>query len=132
MPSACVCVIEDHEPTRVTVRYLLEEAGYEVIEAANGLAGYALLTTIPERLVVVLDHKLPALDGCDLLQLVAQDEELRERHAVIFLTASPKRAIEDCEEAMDALDVPLVPKPFDIETLLEAVRRAELRLVPEP
>lgn len=35
MPSACARAIEGHEPTRVTVRYLLEEAGYEVVEAAT-------------------------------------------------------------------------------------------------
>src|SRR5262249_25340199 len=84
MSFARVCVIEDHEPTRVTVRYLLEDVGYQVIEAANGLVGHATLRNSPERLVVVLDHTLPALDGCDLLELVARDEELRERHVVVF------------------------------------------------
>jgi two-component system cell cycle response regulator DivK len=125
-----VCIIEDDEGTREAVRDLLVDAGYDVITAANGLIGHALIRTSPERLVVALDHKLPALDGCDLLEIVAQDEELRARHTFIFMTASPKRALEDCEAALDELDVPLVPKPFDIDDLVEAVRQAEQRLVP--
>jgi CheY-like chemotaxis protein len=89
-----------------------------------------MITTSMERLIVVLDHKLPKLDGCDLLEIVAQDEALRARHTFIFMTASPKRALEDCEEALDELDVPLIPKPFDIDELVAAVQQAEQRLVP--
>src|SRR5262245_25552611 len=125
-----VCVIEDDEATRETVRDLLVDAGYDVVAAANGLIGYSMLTTSIERLIVVLDHKLPKLDGCDLLELVAQDGQLRARHTFIFMTASPKRALEDCEEALEELDVPLISKPFDIDELVDAVREAELRLMP--
>ncbi len=125
-----VCVIEDDEATRETVRDLLEDAGYEVVTAANGLIGYSMLSNSLERLVVLLDHKLPKLDGCDLLEIVAQDEQLRARHTFIFMTASPKRALEDCEESLEELDVPLVSKPFDIDELVDAVREAERRLVP--
>jgi CheY-like chemotaxis protein len=88
--------------------------------------------TSMQRLVVVLDHKLPKLDGCDLLEIVANDERLRARHTFIFMTASPKRALEDCEEALEELDVPLISKPFDIDELVDAVRQAEQRLEPVP
>jgi len=125
-----VCIIEDDEATRDTVRDLLVDAGYDVVTADNGLAGYNMLVTSLERLIVVLDHKLPKLDGCDLLEIVANDEHLRARHSFVFMTASPKRALEDCEETLEELDVPLVPKPFDIDELVEAVREAEQRLVP--
>lgn len=127
---ARVCIIEDDEATLETVRYLLEDAGYEVVTATNGLLGYNMLVTSMERLIVVLDHKLPKLDGCNLLEIVANDERLSARHTFIFMTASPKRALEDCEEAIEELDVPLIAKPFDIDQLVDAVREAEQRLVP--
>jgi CheY-like chemotaxis protein len=125
-----VCIIEDDEATRETVRDLLVDAGYDVVTAANGLLGHTMLLASMERLIVLLDHKLPKLDGCDLLEIVAQDEDLRARHTFIFMTASPKRALEDCEEALEDLDVPLIAKPFDIDELVEAVQQAEQRLVP--
>ena len=123
-----VCVIEDDDATREPVRELLEEEGYRVIEAANGLDGLALLHSAEQRLVVALDHKLPALDGCDLLDIVAHDALLRERHAFIFMTASPNVAQEDCEEAVEELNATILPKPFSIDEMARAVRQAALSL----
>ena len=125
-----VCVIEDDTDLRETVRDLLNDEGYEVIEASNGLAGKALLEASLERLVVVLDYRLPALNGCDLLEIVAQDEALRARHTFIMLSGSPRQTVEDCEEAIDDLDVPVLSKPFHIDDLVEAVEQAEQRLEP--
>jgi CheY-like chemotaxis protein len=123
-----VCVIEDDEVTREMFRILLEDAGYCVREAADGLAGYALLRDAPERLVALVDHKLPAMDGCDLLELIAADEHMRVWHAFIFVTASPQRAEQDCGETLDELDTPIVEKPFDIDTVLDAVAAAIARM----
>lgn len=123
-----ICVIEDDDAIRETVRALLEDEGYQVIEAADGLSGYHLLCNAAAPLVAVVDHKLPRMDGCDLLELVAQDEELRARHAFIFVTASPRRAAEDCGESLEELGAPLVAKPFDIDQLLAPVAEAAQRL----
>ena len=130
MAIATVCVIEDDEGIRDIVRDLLTDEGYNVIEVATGLEGKQILDASAGRLIVILDYRLPALDGCDLLEIVAQDEDLRERHTFIMMSASPAKTVEDCEEAIDELDVPIVPKPFDIDELVEAVREAEKRLEP--
>ena len=124
-------VIEDDTDTRDAVRFLFTDAGYEVVEARDGLEGRLLLESSQERMIVLLDYRLPALDGCDLLEIVAQDEQLRARHTFIMMSASPRQAAEDCEEAVEELDVPVVPKPFHIDELLDAVRQAEQRLEPE-
>ena len=127
---ARVCIIEGDEPTREVVRYLLTDEGYEVIEASNGLQGKALLEAARDRLIVLLDHRLPMIDGCNLLEIVAQDEALRARHTFLMMAASPRHAIEDCGDAIDDLDVPLVPKPFSIDELVEAVQEAQQRVEP--
>jgi CheY-like chemotaxis protein len=127
-----VCVIEDDEAIRETMRLLLEDAGYSVIEASDGITGRDLLRESPNRMIAVVDHKLPRMDGCDLLEQVANDEDLRERHTYIFVTASPKRAAEDCEETLEELAVPVLAKPFDIDELLDAVAEAEQKLVHIP
>lgn len=125
---ARVCIIEGDEPTREVVRYLLTDAGFEVIEASNGLKGKAMLEAAPDRLIVLLDHRLPVIDGCDLLEIVAQDEALRARHTFLMMAASPRHAVDDCGDAIDDLDVPVVPKPFSIDDLVEAVQDAQRRL----
>ncbi|HET9111467.1 MAG TPA: response regulator [Ktedonobacterales bacterium] len=128
-----VCVIEDDEALRDTLRMLLEEEGYPVVEAADGLAGYRLLTETDQRLIALVDHKMPQMDGCDLLERMEQDATLRARHTYIMLSASPKQADEDCGETLEELEAPLVHKPFSIDEVLDAVAEAVQRLgAPSP
>lgn len=127
-PAPAVCVIEDDDAIRAALRFLLEEEGYPVLEAADGLAGYHLLRTSVAPLIAVVDHKLPKMDGCDLLDLAAKDEDLRERHEFIFVTASPQHAEDDCGETLEELNVPVIPKPFDIDEVLAPVAAAAQRL----
>lgn len=127
---AKICVIEDDEGIREIVRDLLADEGYEVVVASNGLEGRSILEASTEPLIAILDYRLPILDGCDLLEIVARDERLRARHTFIMMSASPQKTAEDCEEALDDLDVPVVSKPFDIDDLVEAVREAGQRLEP--
>lgn len=123
-----ICVIEDDRGIREALRALLEDAGYHVIEAADGLEGYRLLQKTPDRLVALVDHKMPQMDGCDLLELVAKDDVLRTRHEFIFVTASPRRAEEDCGETMEDLSASLLSKPFHIDDVLDAVAKAAERI----
>jgi CheY-like chemotaxis protein len=126
--DTAVCVVEDDDAIRETLRYLLEEEGYRIVEAVNGLDALRLLQSAPERLVVLLDHKLPEMDGCDLLDIVANDAALRERHAFILVTASPARAEQDCGETLEELGAPLLPKPFGIDEVMDAVADAIQRI----
>jgi len=123
-----VCVIDDNPAIREVVRLLFEDASYVVVEADDGLSGLALLQGSVEPLVAVIDHQLPHLAGSELLDLVALDETLRQRHGYVFLTGDPHRAVEECGETLAELAVPLVSKPFDIDELLEAVHTAERQL----
>lgn len=123
-----VCVIEDDAGIRDALRAVLEDAGYHVLEAADGLAGYHLLKASEGPLVALVDHRMPRMDGCDLLELVAKDEDLRSRHEFIFVTASPRKATEDCGETMEDLAATLLPKPFHIDDVLDAVANAAERL----
>jgi CheY-like chemotaxis protein len=126
--AARILLIEDDESTREAVRFILTEEGYDVREATNAMDGHALLLASQEPLVAVLDFRLPALDGCDLLDIIAHDEQLREQHAFVMISASPKRAEDDCGDTLADLDVPLLGKPFDIDELLGAVQEAQQRL----
>src|SRR5260221_5035430 len=65
-----VLVVEDDDSTRQALVWMLEDDGYGVTQAADGVAGLAALQASPSPLVVLLDHRLPALNGCDLLKLV--------------------------------------------------------------
>ena len=62
-----VCIVEDDEDIRTTLRFLLEDAGYSIREAANGVVALELLRSASSPMVVLLDLMLPILDGAGVL-----------------------------------------------------------------
>lgn len=79
MVSALVVHDED---ARYTLRALLEDTGYAVIDAADGVQALDTLRASISPLVVVLDLDLPRFDGMGILWEVADDECLSARHAL--------------------------------------------------
>ena len=127
---AKVLIIEDDESIRESIRFILQDEDYETLEAPNAIEGHTMLLAAEEPLVVLLDYRLPVMDGCDLLGIVAQDARLRDRHVFVMMSASPKQTREDCGEELEDLEVPVLGKPFEIDELVEAVHEAQLRLHP--
>ncbi len=80
-----------------------------------------------DRLVVLLGLMMPYVDGEAVLEAVAADEELANRHAIIMVTASNATAGR-VAELREQLSVPLIPKPFKFEEILDAVEAAAARL----
>jgi DNA-binding response OmpR family regulator len=79
-----ILIVEDDELLRDAFKLLLEDAGYQVLEA--GSAGEALRLVI-ERLpaLVVLDLGLPDRPGLDVVRAMRQDHDLMDT-PVIALT----------------------------------------------
>jgi CheY-like chemotaxis protein len=120
-----VLIVDDDESIRETARFLLEDEGYEVIEAPDGAAALDLLRMSDQPMVVLLDIVMTRLSGVELLKLVGHDERLT-RHAFVVWTAS--RVLVPME-LLASLDAPLVLKPFDMDELLAVDARAAERLV---
>ncbi len=123
-----VLIVDDDEGIRETLRFMLEDAGYSVIEAENGSKALDRLRASQESLVVLLDVKMPVLNGEQLLEKVAQEPLLLQRHAFIVDTASPQAINPKMTELMTKLSIPFVPKPFGIDELLVTIRRAAARM----
>lgn len=123
-----VLIVDDDRDTREAMRFLLEDAGYEVVEAPEGNAALDMLRTSRDRLVVLLDWMMPGMGGAEVLSAVANDGALSGQHAFVLVTASPAYVSTTVIELASALSVPVVSKPFDVEVLLEAVAAAAQRL----
>jgi two-component system, sensor histidine kinase and response regulator len=69
--------IDDEESLRFTVMMLLQEEGYELIQAENGVEGIrAAKENKPD--VILLDINMPIMDGFETLQKLKEDEQLRD------------------------------------------------------
>ncbi len=125
---AWVLVVDDDEPTRETLRVILEDAGYAVAEAPDGQAALEMLRSTPYHAIVLFDLLMPVLDGIGFLRAVKDDEWLAKRHGYILLTANRKALQVDSEGLITSLSVKVVQKPFDVDPLLHLIAGVEQAL----
>ncbi|MET0921202.1 MAG: response regulator [Acidimicrobiia bacterium] len=125
-PTTRVVIAEDEAIIRLDLRELLEEEGYEVVgETGRGDEAIELVRLLGPDLVI-LDIKMPGLDGLSAARAVA-GERLA---AVLILTAFSQRDL--IERARDAGALAYLVKPFQKSDLIPAIeialgRFAELR-----
>ena len=115
-----VLIAEDETIIRMDLREMLEEEGYEVVEAADGDAAVRLAReTRPD--FVILDIKMPVRDG-----LSAAKEITDERIApVLILTAYSQRDL--VAQASEAGAMGYLVKPFQRSDLIPAIEIAKGR-----
>jgi CheY-like chemotaxis protein len=124
-----VLIVDDDTDIRGTLRVALEDAGYTVHEASDGLSAMDLLLTSPAPLVVLLDLMMPRMTGSEILELFANDVVWARRHAFIVLTAAAGRSgMVQLQPLLQHLASPLLPKPYDLDALLAVVHAAAQRL----
>lgn len=123
-----VLIVDDDEGIRETIHFALEDAGYTVAEAGDGLAALKQLRASTERMVVLLDLMMPGLDGAGLLGAIAADARLSSQYAFVLITANTRTLTLAFATLLQNLSVPVLTKPFDIDTLLDAVATAAHRL----
>jgi CheY-like chemotaxis protein len=125
---ARILVVDDDDAIRETLRFALEDAGYDVLEAADGLTALRLLRGTSERMIVLLDLMMPSLDGAGVLGTVAGDTRLSTQFAYILITANTKTFPLAFATLLTTLHVPTIAKPFDIDDLLAIIDQANDRL----
>src|SRR5215475_6090509 len=114
-----ILVIDDEAHIRHMMRLTLEAAGYEVGEAADGLQGLEMCGADAVWDVVLLDQKMPGIDGIETLR------RLRERAPatrVIMVTAFA--SVELAVDAMKLGATDFLRKPMTPDTLRHTVAAA--------
>ena len=119
-----VLIVEDDEPIHAGLRVLLTEEGYATLDAWNGQQALEYIRSTPRPLIVLLDWRLPDMDGGHVFQTAHAEPTPERRRAYIFCTANSDTLPLATVRLMDQLRVPLVRKPFDIDDLLAAIARA--------
>jgi two-component system response regulator (stage 0 sporulation protein F) len=114
---ASILIIDDEEIIRALLRSVLEAAGYEVTEAANGRIGLELYRQNPRDLVIT-DILMPELNGLDML-LELTREFLRAKVIAISGAGEGKNVL-DVAKLLGARQT--FQKPFSVAKLLGAVR----------
>jgi heavy metal response regulator len=111
-----ILVVEDEQKVASFIKKGLEEEGYAVDVAADGEEGLALgLARVHD--LIILDIRLPKMDGLRVLQVLRQDHVTAP---VLLLTV--RATIEDKVLGLDAGADDYLTKPFAFQELVARVR----------
>src|SRR5437763_5614287 len=107
-----VLIVEDNAGTRLAMSRMMRDAGADVVTARDGEEGLGYLLT--QRFDVLLtDLRMPVMDGFELLQHCQKLPETRRPSRIIAISGEYEAG------ALRGQPVQFLPKPFNIDTLLE-------------
>jgi CheY-like chemotaxis protein len=110
-PIATVLVVDDDDAVRRLIARELEQDGFRVLSAADGVEALAVLNEGGIEVdLMVCDLLMPQLDGYQLA------------HRVAALPDAPKIIFTSAFRSNLELDHPVLTKPFHLDDLREAVR----------
>jgi DNA-binding response OmpR family regulator len=112
-----VLVVDDEPDLSWVMRFNLEVEGYRTFAAADGRTALHLLRQQhPE--VMILDVMMPVMDGWSVLEeLNGTEDAERPRVVVVSARTSPEDRQRATTLGVDAF----IPKPFELDDLLEVV-----------
>lgn len=134
-----ILVVEDDEAIAEMLILLLTSVGYRVTCVARPEEAHSILSTpagspnpqvVPSSVrlggetsypdLVLLDLRLPGLDGAEMMRQLARS--VQHLPPVIVLSAKPRGAVDAAAQSIGAVDA--VAKPFLIEELLHRIDEA--------
>ena len=113
-----ILIVDDQPDLRLILRQVLEDEGYDCLEASDGNMALQMLNEYPSISLVVTDFNMPRMDGLQLLARMAAHPLLLSI-PTLFVTAEHSAALR-----LKALQVGasrVLFKPYDFRELQECV-----------
>ncbi|USL27250.1 response regulator [Priestia megaterium] len=111
-----ILIVDDQYGIRILLTEVLQKEGYTTFQAANGFQAIDI-TKEQARDLVLLDMKIPGMDGIEILKRLKQHDETIK---VIIMTAYGE--LDMIQEAKDLGALTHFAKPFDIDEIRKVVR----------
>jgi CheY-like chemotaxis protein len=112
-----ILIIEDEDPIRAVIADILEDEGYPVVSATNGLEALRYLqqqAKLPR--LILLDLGMPVMSGWEFREEQQRDPALAAIPVIVM------SALPDLDQKAVALKaIKCLNKPIDIDTLLSTV-----------
>ncbi len=116
--SETILLIEDDSAVRQVTRSMLEEFGYTVLEAANGIEGQSLFQQHQDKIQLILcDLIMPKMNGRETL---AEIQKLKSGVKAIFMSGYTADIIAG--KGISDPGMPLLLKPLNPASLLKKIR----------
>jgi len=115
-----IIVIDDSQTIRDQVGTTLRQAGFEILEAVDGMDGADVVERTPDAALVICDVNMPKRNGLELLEYLRKDDRFKALPVVMLTTEGQPQLIERARK--NGAKGWLV-KPFKADLLLAAVRK---------
>ena len=114
-----VLVVDDDVRNIFALSSVLERRGMTVVTADTGKGAIAMLDSMPDVSIVLMDIMMPIMDGYETMRVIRQNDSFR-RLPIIALTAKAMKG--DREKTLEAGASEYLAKPVNTEQLLSTLR----------
>lgn len=118
-----ILIIDDDRIIQLVIKHALQEQGYEIILANNGVKGLELAYKHSPALIIC-DWQMDDIDGLEVCRKIKSEPSLS---TTFFILLTSRKAVEDRVEGLDTGADDFLSKPIEINELNARVR-AGLRL----
>ena len=116
--SKKVLVVDDSQTVRQQVSIALSQAGYEVLEAGDGVEGFEKISGDEEIKLVVCDVNMPRMNGLEMVEKVRGESQYDKLPIVMLTTEGAPQLIARAKKAGAK---GWIVKPFKADLLVKAV-----------
>jgi CheY-like chemotaxis protein len=116
-----ILIVEDDSGTREALCEILDDAGYSVLPAENGMRALeSVEETGATPALILLDLAMPVMDGVAFLSQIPGNSRLADVPVIVMSADSraPQLRAERPDSVMEVL-----PKPIDVHRMMELVKK---------
>jgi phosphoserine phosphatase RsbU/P len=109
-----ILIAEDDTPSRLMLQSLLTKWGYTVTSAKDGDEAWSMLCEQEHPHLVILDWKMPGIEGPEIVKRLRMREPEKPYYAIIITSSSNK---DSAASALNSGADDFIGKPFDNDEL---------------
>ena len=128
-PLPTILIVDDDEGHAILIRENLQAASLpnRIVHFCDGQAildfFFKQRPPANESFLILLDIRMPKVDGIEVLRRLKADPELRKLSVIMLTTTDDTREVERCHQLGCSV---YIQKPVDYEKFAEAIRRLGL------
>lgn len=115
-----ILIVDDSAAIRQSISFILQQEGYETVEAQDGQEAYERLPSLEGIDLIVTDVNMPNLDGIGFIRKARELPKYRFTPILVLTTESQGSKMTEGKEAGAT---GWIVKPFNAEKLLEIVKK---------
>jgi two-component system chemotaxis response regulator CheY len=115
-----ILIVDDSAAMRGQIRDVLASAGFDSVEAVDGMEGLQIIARRGDLAAVLCDINMPRMNGLQMLEFVKSRGQVPALPIIVLTTEGQVRLVEQAKKAGAK---GWVVKPFKAELLIAAVHK---------